>query len=435
MYSLFTRTVRRTDMYTLRMTTLTGLMALLTFTHTGCFTLIGAMNDPSVDNIRDGHLGWKTKDIKPDTPVTLTLRDSTRIEGKFIDHQMQTPEAYAERYTAWQTQTGESGLPALGERLTLFRSLGRRTDFIFQGFDYRQDSPGQPPQLHMLAQRPGRSQIERVRLEKKMTDSRGAALNRDTLNRMFLNGQVPVMTAHSVLQTDTMRVEIDRISSLSVASNTASRRRVYGPDRWAEAFKAGGQVTLTLRDSTQVQALSGGLARRLPDPLYAERYAAWQTDRNEVSSPRIGERVTLTEDHGRRTQYLFFGFDYRPVWYSDKLHPHVLVKRIDGGGVRAVELKTVTEIVESQRHALSVDSLRTLFSDGKLPLASTVSIVGVRDSLLIATDRIAFITKPIKKQGQVIGAKYGAAIDGFIIMLAAVATAIVLTTLYDGYPN
>ncbi|MBM3262754.1 MAG: hypothetical protein FJY97_04925 [candidate division Zixibacteria bacterium] len=301
-------------MYTLRTTALIGLMALLMFTHTGCFTMMGEGVGATVDAIRgeryDTVPGWQTKALKPDMPVTLTLRDSTRIEGRCIGRQMQMPQAYAERYAAWQTQTGASNRPVLGERLTVFQSLGRQISFIFQGFDYRQKEPDQPPQLYLLAQRPGRSQIERVRLEKKMTDSRGAALNSDTLNRMFLDGQVPVMSALSVMQMDTTRVAIDRISSLSVASKTTSRRRVYGPDRLAEGFKTGAQVMLTLRDSTQAQGVFGGLVRLL-DSLYAERYAAWQTGHDGVSFPRMGERITLTGYYGKRTEYLFYCFSYR----------------------------------------------------------------------------------------------------------------------------
>lgn len=192
----------------------------------------------------------------------------------------------------------------------------------------------------------------------------------------------------------------------------------------AEGFKTGAQVTLTLRDSTQAQGVFGGLVR-LPDSLYAERYAAWQTGHDGVSFPRMGERITLTGYYGKRTEYLFYGFSYQPIWHSGELRPHVLVKRIEGGDMRDVELKTVTEIINSRGHAVPVNRLRAMFSEGKLPLASEVSIVGSRDSLLIATDRIAFITRPFKNQTHFIGAKTGVAIDGFIVVAALIAAGLV----------
>lgn len=202
-------------MDTRRFAALTGLMAMLVFTNTGCFTLMGAGIGGAVDaNKPDRFLespGWQVDNLKLGTPITLSLQDSSRLSGKFAGVEQQSAEVYAQHYAAWQAQPAGAALPTFGDSITMIRSSGKKSVYGFQGFDYRE---GQP---RILAQRSGRPGLETVELKKEnqMVDSRGTALTVDEINRRFLKGQLPLRSAIMLIQQDTTRVAIDRVVSIT----------------------------------------------------------------------------------------------------------------------------------------------------------------------------------------------------------------------------
>ncbi|MBM3262757.1 MAG: hypothetical protein FJY97_04940 [candidate division Zixibacteria bacterium] len=83
-------------MNAIRHTALIFPLLLLALTHTGCFTMMGAGIDKIVDNARPDQFetvpGWQEEGFEPGMLVTLTLRDSTRITGRYAGLEQQTSE-------------------------------------------------------------------------------------------------------------------------------------------------------------------------------------------------------------------------------------------------------------------------------------------------------------------------------------------------------
>ncbi len=209
-------------MYAKHFAALTGLMALLAFTNTGCFTLIGA----GIGSIDDGSKpdrfhtgpGWQVEKLKPGTPVVLSLPDSVRMNGKYLGVEQQSAGVYAQRYTAERAQPEGAALPPLGDTITLVRSSGKQETFAFQGFDYEPGSVPDKPKLLMVVKRNGHPELKTVKLEKakQLVDSKGMALTAGDLNRRFLEGQLPLLSSLVlVAQQDTVRIATDQVVSMT----------------------------------------------------------------------------------------------------------------------------------------------------------------------------------------------------------------------------
>ena len=417
-------------MYALRSVALIALFCLLMITNTGCFTLMGAVVGASVDANRGEQYetvpGWQTKAPKPGKPVTLTLRDSTRVSGTYVGLATRNPDTYAQRYAAWQTQPEGAAFPAIGERITVVRSFGRRTAVEFQGFDYGQEEGARDPHLYLLAKRPGQDKLERVKLKKGlwMTDSLGTPMVTDSLKTMLINGRLPILSTITLILTDTVRVEIERVASLTGVSAKPGRGVSQRHDDWIRALKTGTPVTLRLRDSTLVTGVFAGHETLTPE-VYAKRYAAWQAHPKGSAFPELGERITIVWDSGYRADCTFQGFGYRRS-LQHLLRPCILAKH-DRGIMEAVDLESVREITGDWTAGISADTLKTMFTERRLPLASATLLV-TRLRVEVDIERIAFLPSKKENQSSWMGALATTGV-GLDLMVGAVLLGVLASSL------
>jgi hypothetical protein len=92
-------------------------------------TLAGLLTSPSL-----GH-AYPITSFEPDAPITVTLSDGRRIEGRYRGTLgSATGAPYAERYAAWLDEVGSTSAPALGETLLVTRATGELLRGVFRGF-------------------------------------------------------------------------------------------------------------------------------------------------------------------------------------------------------------------------------------------------------------------------------------------------------------
>ena len=405
-------------MHTMRFAALLGLMAMLVFTNTGCFSILGVtiggiVDGARSDRFRDGP-GWQLENVKSGTPITLTLQDSSRLNGVFTGVEQQSAAAYAQRYHAWRAQPEGAAFPALGDQITLIYSSGKRSAYEFQGFDYQEVWPSYKPSLCILGKHPGRLKPQAVELEQtgQIVDSQGTVFEVETLKRQFLEGLLPLS---SVIR---FRLEawvaIEQVVSLSTPGEKQGKQTNPGIKVLIDALKPGTPVTLGLQDSTQLTGVFVGMEQQ-PVEVYARRYTAWRGQPEGAAFPALGAQITLIRSSGKQSTYEFQGFDYRQVWSMPVGRPYILVRRSSHGKLETVKVEQVSEIVDSGETSLTADEINRLFLKGRLPLWSAM-VIRQEDSARVAIDQVALITSSVKKRGVVYGAAIGAIPDGLLLL-------------------
>lgn len=409
-----------------RFAVLAWLMALLAFTNTGCFTIMGAAIGNGVDAVKPDQFrtdpGWQVATLKPGTLVSLSLQDSSRLNGIFTGVEQQSAEVYAHRYAAWQAQPEGAALPRLGDRITLNDSYGRRRAYEFQGFDYRR--VGSSPRLRILVKQAGRPKLEAVDLDQSshVVDSQGTAQKTGDLTRRFLDGRLPLWSEVMITQVDTVRVAVGQVASMARLGMKQRQPIEEITGVWVENLKRGTPITLSLRDSSRLNGIYFAVEEPSTE-AYAQWYAAWQAQPVGASLPRSGDRIMLTDSYGKRLTYEFQGFDYRQGQFSSRPRLRILVRQANRPELKSVNIDQSSQVVDRHGRGLTTDALNKRFLEGWLSLWSKyiVTITIPQNSrTVVAIDQVASVTSPVIGKGAIRGAKMGAALDESIILAVVI---------------
>ena len=141
------------------------------------------------------------------TVVTLELRDSSLVTGKFVSLVPVAPTEYAARYAVRRAADGPEALPALGAEVTLISKSGKRRAGALDGFGFAK----------VLLRPPGAGEAKQVLFEDlvTLTDSSGRVMSADSLTRLLMAGALPLSTALQVRVDDALTdVPLERIETV-----------------------------------------------------------------------------------------------------------------------------------------------------------------------------------------------------------------------------
>lgn len=376
---------------------LIGLMVLLSFTNTGCFTLAGAGLGAAIDLMEPKQIhqtGWQTEKMEKGASVSVSLRDSTQINGVYMGTVRQASEAYVARYNAFRSGIDSTDLPAPGDTITLVRSSGKQETFEFQGFDRATDSRAKTPKLVLVVKRAGRDRLESVPLRKgsRMIDSKGVVLTTPDLTTRLVRGGLPLMSMVEVTGKSPLLMGTDQFIDIRNAEGLPPNPSQHSVGSAFAKFKKGRSFTGILKDGSLSRGVFLGIAPMAAE-AYALHYAAQQALLDTVPLPALGSTIRITHRGDKGTVRTFHGFDYR-TGPKEKGVPYVLVSLIGRSKTDAVRLDAEGEWIEWDGGRLSGYQLRELVQVGKLPLISTVRLLPETE---VPVDQIATVTTHVKK--------------------------------------
>jgi hypothetical protein len=151
---------------------------------------------------------YRIERLTPGTRVTLELRDTTFVSGRFERLTTVDPETYAQRYATWRLPDSSAALPPLGSPVTLVSGSSKRSTARFEGFGFER--------LLVRYGESGKTKSFGFQDLAYFEDSSGHRWSGGTLTRLLMSGALPLVTAMSISSGDTITdVPLDRVERVA----------------------------------------------------------------------------------------------------------------------------------------------------------------------------------------------------------------------------
>ena len=393
-------------------------MTTLAFANIGCFSMagagLGAVVDLTTPNVRST-VGWQVETVEKGVPVTVTLRDSARIDGVYAEGQRETDEEYAEHYHVYRSTPDGADLPVPGDTITLITASGKRKSYSFLGFDRATNSTAKTPRVVLVVKRSQRKRPETLAMPKRsrILDSQGVMMTTADLTSRFVTGRLPLMSTMEATAKEPLTVETDQLVDLrraDVAPTNLPQRSVWPA---LNTLKKGQPIEGELRDGRRLRGVFLGIEPMAAE-VYAIRYAAQQALPDAEPLPVPGSTITVIRRGGKRTVCVFHGFDCRGGPKASGA-PYVLVSPVGGRKTQTVRLNGDDERIEFDGGTLSGRQMRGLVASGALPLISRARLF---TQTQVPVDQIATVSASVKEHGLRTGAQIGAGVDSFLLLVS-----------------
>lgn len=194
------------------------IVAVATLALNGC-SLIGLSIGAQIDASKPDQTilpGWEVVTIKPGTAINVILKDGNRLSGKYSGLYRIPAEQYAANYSQAREQKPEGILlPALGDSINirLFLKKAKEPEIslecTFEGFEHDR----------ILFKQKGRTALSDVPLSfvTKIAGSRNKIISGETIQRLILEGEIPVLSAIVVEgEVEKTLVAMDNMSQIEI---------------------------------------------------------------------------------------------------------------------------------------------------------------------------------------------------------------------------
>jgi hypothetical protein len=128
--------------------------------------------------------GWEVEKVDPGKTVTLVLRDSSRIKGKFIGLERLQDQEYAETYDqARELKPDGVVLPKLDDTVSITTKTEKKFEGEFFGFDHG----------YILLRIVGRNMTNQVSMNniKSIEQKNGNAIGQTMIEKLLSDGRIP----------------------------------------------------------------------------------------------------------------------------------------------------------------------------------------------------------------------------------------------------
>jgi hypothetical protein len=174
----------------------------------GCSAIglgIGALSDSKKPNQVPG---WEVEKVQPGKTVTLVLRDSSQIKGKFIGLEKLQDQEYAETYNQIRELKPDGVvLPKLDDTVSITTEAGKKFEGEFFGFD-----EGYIP-VRII----GRNITNQISINniKRIEQREGNAISKTMIEKLLTDGRIPsrsmIVMKNELGKT---RTKIEKISQI-----------------------------------------------------------------------------------------------------------------------------------------------------------------------------------------------------------------------------
>jgi hypothetical protein len=193
------------------------IVAVATLALSGCSAILGGIGALSDASTPERNIpAWQEATIKPGTAINVVLKDGTWLRGKYSGLGRIPAEQYAAIYSQAREQKPEGiFLPALGDSIDigtsvrLFKEFEEKLEGTFEGFEHDR----------ILTKLKGTTLLSDVPLSfiTKISSDRGHAIFGETIKRLILEGQIPVMSAIVVEgEAGKTRVAMDNVRQIEI---------------------------------------------------------------------------------------------------------------------------------------------------------------------------------------------------------------------------
>jgi hypothetical protein len=196
----------------------------------GCSVIgltIGASVDASKPDQKTAP-SWEAMTIVPGTRITISLKDGSRVNGKYSGLERIPAAQYAAIYSQAREQKPEGIiLPALGDSIDigksvvgLFKDSVKKLDGTFEGFEHDR----------ILTKLKGRARLSDMPLSTvtKIVSDRDHVISGETIKRLIHEGKIPVLSAIVIkCEAGKALIAMDKIE-ISVKKHAASEGFITG---------------------------------------------------------------------------------------------------------------------------------------------------------------------------------------------------------------
>jgi hypothetical protein len=194
------------------------------------------------------------------------------------------------------------------------------------------------------------------------------------------------------------------IGSIIDASSVKETKNI---DAWkVKELKRGTRVIAVFKDGREMEGKFLGV-KQASFEEYAQRYQKFRNNFPEnLYLPDIGDTITLITTRDVRYDVTFVAFEYEAI----------LIRMTDAEKSTLAHLRLFKSIDNRKGNVLAVDTLKSLFSQNKIPLLSFMEIEDINGKYQIGLEEIQYISfTTSKNSGKITGFIIGLTIDCVLI--------------------